>query len=305
MPDNTTPKPERGGTRWFKSALLGGVATYAGQHFGPVLVFGGIDLLGGFAALMLTDAAISGVAAFLWSRGNFYDLKGTQTPTGHKGASRLGTFDEIRPELSREPCGPYWGAVEGKGIISPLGTHALIVGTQGSGKSAAWGVTNIFTLSQGGESIFVNDMKSELACITKAMLEKEGYEVRTLNFSGINANIIGPSDTYNPFNLIADNFWREDGLRDVSDDIHESTMFMSPEESGDNNNAKYWSEGSRDILKFTKLMGILINGYSFTPGDAHHFVSSRQRVYDHALWVLGKLETGEPELSYPSDTTLH
>ncbi len=133
---------------------------------------------------------------------------------GQKGSGRLSTLKEIQSEYHEIP--EKGKKFKGKGgvPISRFGdkiyidissTHTIVIGTTRSGKGQGFVLITIDIYSRAEEksSLVINDPKGELCGMSKELLEREGYEVKVIDFLEMN-NSIG----YNPLEIIKE-AWRE------------------------------------------------------------------------------------------------
>ncbi len=295
-----SPNIGRTGGRYIQNMILGGGAVYAWDYFGPAFQGSYINLPSFAAASLVTACGMTIMQDSLWGLSNHYDELAGNTPTGHKGtADFLREIEDLSHDITPNGAAPYWGAMNHEAVTSNFASNALIVGTAGSGKTV--GIVQPTTLTTPGSKL-ITDFKSENTAVLKRALEDNGEEVRLLNFGDINADIVGPSDYYNPLNLMADNFWREGGLRDVSDDTHEIAMQLYPEPASDGGDNKFFRDGSRDLIGFAIQVSITIDGFEATLGDVAALLNDRQKLLNHALWVVGKLpaapdDNGEPQFA--------
>ncbi|WP_298983759.1 type IV secretory system conjugative DNA transfer family protein [uncultured Roseibium sp.] len=288
MSNNRDPRASRAAP----ALLFGGMAFYAIYHMGwePPL-HGAINIYAAVAWLVLVSCCASLIASFLWYLGNLFDRKATQTPEGNKGTAEfVQSHAEIAHELKHTGWGPYWGSFKGEEIISDFSSVALTCGTSGSGKGIGKIQPNILSIR---ESKVIIDLKGDLACVLASTLRERGETVHILNLGDKYADILGESASYNPLNLLADNFWRPGGLHDITDDMHEFCMQLYPEpdnagQSGNDNS--YFRDGSRDLIDFATQVCVLIRGHKATFGDVAQLLSDRQALFHHAQWVCGRLE---------------
>lgn len=133
---------------------------------------------------------------------------------GQKGSGRVSTLKEIQNEYHAIP--EKGKKFKGKGgvPISRFGDkiyidissiHTIVIGTTRSGKGQGFVLITIDIYSRAEEksSLVINDPKGELCGMSKELLEKEGYEVKVIDFLEMN-NSIG----YNPLEIIKE-AWRE------------------------------------------------------------------------------------------------
>lgn len=133
---------------------------------------------------------------------------------GQKGSGRISTLKEVQNEYHEIP--EKGKRFKGKGgvPISRFGdkiyidissTHTIVIGTTRSGKGQGFVLITIDIYSRAEEksSLVINDPKGELCGMSKELLEREGYEVKVIDFLEMN-NSIG----YNPLEIIKE-AWRE------------------------------------------------------------------------------------------------
>ncbi|MCR1952917.1 type IV secretory system conjugative DNA transfer family protein [Clostridium sp. DSM 100503] len=133
---------------------------------------------------------------------------------GQKGSGRLSTLKEIQNEYHEIPekrekfkgkGGVPISRVGDKIYIDISSTHTIVIGTTRSGKGQGFVLITIDIYSRAREksSLVFNDPKGELCGMSKELLEREGYEVKVIDFLEMN-NSIG----YNPLEIIKE-AWRE------------------------------------------------------------------------------------------------
>ena len=221
MTDRSSRSAAHGGLfgRGPQLIIVIGLCAYTISEFGPVFYGPAFASAPNWPSFLAASLAVAAGMTLLgdtcrWIAGQ-YELSAARTPAGHKGKARFAELHEIEHELTSDGWGPYWGSVDGMAITSAFASNALVIGPPGSKKSVGIIVPTIWSIR--GSKV-VKDFKSELACILAKLLRARGEKVIILNIADINADILGPSATYNPPNLIADNFFRSGGLRDVSKD---------------------------------------------------------------------------------------
>lgn len=278
-------------SRFIPALLIGGGAWYVMEYYtGPLIVGAQINPWSILPALFIAMSVASAGEDLFWWLGNVLDRQSAQTPEGHKGtANWVKSLDEIKHDLINEGWGPYWGTFHGDEVMSEIGSNSVVVGTTGSGKGVGMVQNNILTIR--GSKV-ISDMKGENACITARTLKERGEDVYFLNIGGMFTDILGETAFYNPLCLIADNFWRAGGLQDISDDVHEIGKQLDPEpvETDDQNDNKYFRNGSRNLIGFALQMAIQIDGYMATLGDVAVMLNDKQSLLRHAKWACGRLE---------------
>lgn len=127
-----------------------------------------------------------------------------------------------------------------------------------------------------------------------AALRECGEDVKVLNLSDLYADIVGPSETYNPLHLIADLFWNAGHLQDISDYLQQLCQLLpEPKGSHAKGDNKHFRDGSRRLIAFAIQVCILTDGYRATLGDALQLLSDRETLKMHAQWVAGRLKNSD------------
>ncbi|KGB27083.1 Type IV secretory pathway, VirD4 component [Hoeflea phototrophica DFL-43] len=272
--------------------ILMGLCAYAISEFGPVFYGAAFASDPNWPSFIAASLAVAAGMTLLgdtcrWIAGQ-YELSASRTPAGHKGKARFAEVFEIEHELTTDGWGPYWGSVDGRAITSEFASNALVIGPPNSFKTVGTIVPTI--LSIRGPKV-VKDFKSELACVLAKPLQDRGEKVVILNIADINADLLGASATYNPLNLIADNFFRSGGLRDVSNDVSQFSHQICPEPVGGGGDNRFFDFGSRDLAAYTFLTSVLIDGHGATLGDVTSLLDDRQRLLLSCavgLWALAQ-----------------
>lgn len=281
--------PHRRKPRLVPALVLGGLSLYVLHWAGPVTngpVINPVPAGAGFVLILCAGALISDTFAFL---ANVFERQAALTPTGLKGtAAWVTSLSEIKHDLIAKGWGPYWGAFKDREVMADFESNALTVGPAGSGKDVGEVQPQVLCIRR--DKVVV-DFKGSSTCVLADTLRARGETVRILNLGDMWSEIVGESDAYNPLGIIADNFWREGGLLDVSDDIHELGLQLYPEPEGGSakDDNKYFRDGSRDLIGFAVQTCILIDGYMATLGDVAALLNDRESLLKHALWACGKL----------------
>ena len=284
---------DRKQSRLFPALITGAGGWYLYQYSGPLLMGPLINPLSGVAVGLLLKSSCTILSDVLWWLGNRFDEKSALTPTGKKGtAGWVTSLNEIKHDLIEEGWGPYWGMFKGKEVIASIGSNSLVVGTTGAGKGIGVVQPNILSIR---DSKVISDIKCEnLTTLARALRERD-ERVISLNIGGLFADPLGERASYNPLCLIADNFWRDEGLLDISDDIHEIGKQLDPEpveNSGATDNT-YFRNGSRKLIGFAIQICVMIDGYDATLGDVTAMLNDKQSLLKHAKWACGRLEVSD------------
>ncbi len=284
---------QRRGGRIIPALVVGGGAYYAYDFAGPLFLGGQVNMLAAAAALVLAVAALSFLSSIFFLLGEAAHRWRALTPTGRKGTSGwVRSLREIKHELIAEGTGPYWGVLNGKPIFSDFSSSALILGPSGVGKGVKLVIMMILCIR---ESKVIIDFKSELIVMLRPILEARGEIVRCIDFGNLWPDLVGPTDSYNYLNILADDFNREGGLYDITDNADEMAQQLLPAAADDKRHQNsYFDIGSVDLLAWAFQYIVLVLGYTGTLGDVLDLLFSREKCLHAALWACGRLEIDDP-----------
>ncbi|MFQ3244105.1 MAG: type IV secretion system protein VirD4 [Arenicella sp.] len=283
-----------------KQAVLVSVCLWGYQQTAPVMSHGAVQWLP-MACLIIAGALSFKLIAFGLKRlALTLEWIASHQSTGADGSAHWGTAKDVKPELEPNHQGPFWGRLADKSkqlLFIGFQSVAMCVAPAGAGKG-------IFTVVPMGLSILASkvfvDFKGELICILKEALEKRGERVIKLNPSGLWSEIIGKSDCYNPVDIVTDNFYRPNGLRDVFDDLREIAEQLLPEPEGNKSGERYWRDGSRGLcISFGLLIDILINGYHASLPSTAQLIENRTQLDRDLRWIVGIDFDGKPDQPMP------
>lgn len=275
--------------RWVKSALLGAVALYAGQYFGPFVLWNDMTALEGVAVLFIADAAFSLASDILWWLGNQLEKKAAETPTGKKGeAAFVEDLSELKIDREKSGIDVYCGAVLGDPAIVRLESNMTVMSPNGGGKTTGIIIPNIWFIKA---SKIVLDFKGELSAIMAKPLRQRGERVIIFDL-GADDDDDGQETlaSYNLLCLICDCYTRRSGLKDVTDDVFAFVKQLLPDPSTGGDVNDYFRDGSRDLIRFCIQACILIHGTNATLGHVASMLNDRDALMNHALWASGKLK---------------
>lgn len=128
--------------------------------------------------------------------------------------------------------------------IDDKGIHSLVIGTTGSGKTQVALLPQARLAIKAGESIVVNDVKSEIYESLKTDLEENGYNTILLNFENPSKG-----NCYNPLS-IAYNLYKV-GNKDKAMELIENVAYYLLSERKTNNSDPFWENSA--INYFTGL----------------------------------------------------
>ncbi|MEW8052900.1 MAG: type IV secretory system conjugative DNA transfer family protein [Candidatus Thiodiazotropha sp.] len=229
----------------------------------------------------------------LKSFAHLLDWTSAHTPTGKDGTARWAKWQDIKRELTREHAGPFWGLAAFKGKVAlfiDFASNALCIAPAGSGKGIYTVVTNIMSILA---SKIIVDFKGELICITKPLLEARGERVICLNPFGLWATIIGHSEMYNPVDIVTQSLYRPGYLFLAVSDAVEMAKNRLPEPP-EGQGETFWREGARQIIAFTLLLEVMVEGYKATLASVALLIEDRRALEDNLRWVLGLDLEGKP-----------
>lgn len=283
-----------GGGRFLPALILTGGSWYALEMTGPLFHGPEIQGLPAMAAGMLAISGMVLIAESFALIGNRLEWWKAISSTNLRGSARwLKSLHQLGDDYVRSDWGPYWGAFKGREIIAKYESIALTAGTTGSGKSVSAVIPNALSIT---DSKVILDFKGSLTAQLAGTLRDRGETVRVLNFSNHNIEHIGETDQLNPTCVISDCFGRPGGLLEVNEILEEMTQQLLPEpsaKSGPSEN-EYWRNGSRSLMQFAIMTGVLIDGERSTLADANRLLLNRDELLKHALWAIGKLVAERP-----------
>lgn len=171
---------------------------------------------------------------------------------GSHGTARFQEKSEIKKEYTKDKIGWFMGNYK-KGtyklnmngayhkLNGDLNMQVLVIGSPGSDKTTGFVLPNIFHIAQMYKNseekadIIITDPKSELFYLTANHLERQGYEVRVLDF--IHQKY---GDCINPISFIEN----DKELMEIADGYISSIESMQ----GGGNKDKFWAEQESQVL---------------------------------------------------------
>lgn len=130
-------------------------------------------------------------------------------------------------------------------------THSLIIGTTRCGKTRHMVLESIGLTGLAGESMVINDPKSELYLYTKPFLESLGYEVIAIDF--IHPNM---SQRYNYLQPVLDAVYMED-LSQAVQAAQDIAQLLVPDRENTNTDP-LWPNGERAIITVAILAACIL-----------------------------------------------
>lgn len=272
---------------------------YWAYSLNPPLLNGRIDWFSALIYFIAGLACLKTIIRSLENLAHYIDLFVSHEPTGQKGSAAWATVKEFKDGLTKSNSGAFWGRFAGSSspvLFFDFVSNAMTIAPAGSGKGIYTVVPNIMSIRHGK---VIADFKGELVCMCKAALEKRGEIVRVLNPGNLWSDIIGPSDSFNPLNIIADDLTRIGGLRDVIDDLSEFGMQLQPEPGDKESENTFFREGGRQLTGFTSLTESMVDLFDATLSSVALLLENRQRLEDTARWIAGVDIEGKPHPDGP------
>jgi len=276
------------------TATLTGLCFWGAFQWGPVMLAGRLQTIPAILLGLGALGSVSVLSGLLTRLAGLIDWFDARRPTGRSGQARWATKREVKAELHKRQQGPFWGLLAGTRLplFIDFASNALCIAPSGSGKGIYTVVTSISAIRSSSK--VVADFKGELVCITKRALERRGERVRVLDFSGKWADLIGPSDCYNPIDMIVDDLYRPGGLRDIADDLRELTGQLRPEPGTGESDNSYFREGARRAMAEAILIEAMVEEYQASLSGAALLVEDRNMLERHLRWIIGIDLEGKP-----------
>ncbi|MEM0951788.1 MAG: type IV secretory system conjugative DNA transfer family protein [Cyanobacteria bacterium P01_H01_bin.74] len=282
------PREEEQGT-WFPALIIGAGSGMAHRHFGPLMIGSEINWLSAATFELSVVCGFLAIPSLLSLLSDWLELVAAHTPRGIKGTSGfIKSLSELKADLIQRGWGPYWGTFKGQPVFADFEASAMTLGPSGTGKSTK--VVQPMVMALKGKSKTVIDFKSELTPVLAKALRKRGEEVKVINLGNLFEKEIGQdSDEYKPLCLVADLYFKEGGLFEITDLVYELCLQLYPEPKGGKDDDKYFRDGSRRIIAAVVQICVLIEGYNATLGAFLQMLNDRQNLQKHLQWVTGRL----------------
>ena len=162
------------------------------------------------------------------------------------GSSRFATEKEIKDKFKVWNFGSKLDSggipvttINNKIYYDDSSDHTLLIGTTGSGKSVSAIMPLIFNLADAGESMVINDTKSELYSVSADYLEKKGYNIYIINLRDAMS-----SDGWNPLHLPF-TYYRNNMIDEAGDMIENFTSSLCKNLSSKD---MYWEKSANSVL---------------------------------------------------------
>lgn len=276
------------------SSLIIGVGSFVAYDYcGPVLTSSGINWASGFAIVLGVHSGFVVLSSTFSLLAGGCEHLAAQTPRNHKGEAAWATWPSLKGDILG-PYGwaPYWGTFargfwhRGKAIFSDYFSNAVTIGTAGSGKGVGVVLPTCMAIR---DSKLLPDFKGSNSCILKKPLEARGERFVMINIGGMHLEQLGEGDSYNPIDIILDDFNTHGCLQDVTTDSEEIALQLYPEPAQDSGDGAYWRGGSRDFISFALQQTVLVLGELATLGEVNLLLADKERLLKEAQWAAGIL----------------
>ena len=176
-----------------------------------------------------------------------------EVPSTKHGSARWARRKDFG-KLLKSKNAPFWGMLEGKPLFLDYEANALTVAPAGAGKTICVVIPQLLSIPQ---SLIAFDYKLELFPMTMRARQRMGHDVKRLDPSGITEEAFGPPDTYNPLDILVDD-WRSsqaDMLADASAMAFQ--LYREPPGASEN---QFFRNGSRNLMVFAKVWQVIDQG---------------------------------------------
>lgn len=220
------------------------------------------------------------------------DILAALINSGLKGDASWATYQDLyssllHPSFFKTGHGSYWGELEGKPLFVDPPAVTTVIGSTGSGKDSTHLMIDV--MSTKGSKLIL-DFKADLYDQLAERLRKSGEIVHRFDVNDKLTERHGESATYNPLDLILDNFERKGGILDVMSDLVEDAHTLYPEPKSDSGNSNvFFRDGSRRLIKFAEVITVLIEGRNANMGMVLALLQDRDKLLDYAHWAAGRL----------------
>ena len=225
------------------------------------------------------------------------NLARAQIVTSDHGSAREASWDEIVGRGMDKPgSGNFLGLFEGRyPVFAPPKTpFSLVEMPPGGGKTVCYVTGSIFHQAQlihqphGGASLFVPDVKLELAPMTVPGLRRRGFEVWCVNPTEQHLDTCGAVELH-PYQAVLDACYAEDDHRQDTIKTAQDLAELHLPETGEEKNL-YFRNGSRRCLAFAILSNAVVDPGRCTPTDAFILLNDPQRFVNRLHFVRDHLE---------------
>lgn len=274
-----------------RAAVVGGISYVGYRYLGHPPVFGGsgIDLLAGLAVFGMGMSALVFAADTLKVVANICQRMKATMPTGAKGSARLvKSYRELAPELAKKNEPALWlGAFQGRSLRATIQVAAYIVGSAGSGKSSASFIPCIISLF--GASMAFVDFKSDVTPMLARFIRQCGGKLIPINMGGLNSDLVGPTQYYNPLINIVELFTTKNGLELIVDAVKELCHRLEPDREAESADT-FWIKSNRRWGGACIQFLIVLEGHEATLGGVLQLLNDRPRLLQITRYFAGRLE---------------
>lgn len=220
------------------------------------------------------------------------DLKRASKVSTIHGTARFATFEEVRALGLHQPSAGIFGglmaAKDGGEPSLPVFLRApftLVEMSPGGGKTIYYVIGSILHLAKLGRSLFISDVKAEVAPMLVEALRSLGFEVWCINPAKVHAAICGGEEInlYQPVidAVQAGDDFRRDAIK-LTIDIAE--IHLPENKQGDDRNI-FFRNGSRRCLIVLTLSFAVLEPDRCTPADVFAILNDPDRFRERLLFL--------------------
>lgn len=301
----TTDYEQTHGPSLSSHALLLGGSIYAYHSYGEPLIYGdSVNLVPALIAWLGLSSCAGLARALSGTAASTLERIDASLPENHKGSAGWATWRKLRRKRAvkgRYGWAPYWGVYQPKwyskrrAVFAGYSSNAVTFGPAGSGKGVGVVLPTVLSIP---EPKLILDFKSVNACMLKPALEQQGQQLAVINIGGLYEDRLGPTECYNPLEMLAENLTRPGGLANMRPDCAEIAMQLYPDPDGGGGEDRYWYDGSRNILSVVIQYIVLVHGAEATLMQVQALINDRQRLQTEMLWAAG---SAAPDVTEPKN----
>lgn len=225
------------------------------------------------------------------------DLKLANQISDIHGTARFAAWDEIERAGLADPSSsgfvglaPMAEGAEPAGPIFPAAPFRMFEASPGAGKTINFVLGSVIHFAQLGRSLFISDVKAELAPMLVEALRRCGFEVWCINPANAHDTICA-SNEINLYQTVidavqADDDFRRDAIK-LTIDIAEIHL---PESKGGDNKNLFFRNGSRRCLIVLILSQAVLEPDRCTPADVFATLNDPSRFRERLLFLQYEID---------------
>jgi len=220
------------------------------------------------------------------------DLARAQARSTDHGSAREARWDELAGRAMDTPAsGNFLGLFEGTAPVfaPPRTPFSLVEMPPGTGKTTTLVVGSILHQAHLGKSLFIPDVKLELAPMLVPALRAQGFEVWCVNPTAQHLDTCGAVEL-NPYQAVLDACYAEDAHRQDTIKLASDLAALHLPEKGDEKNL-YFRNGSRRAISFAILDLALSDPARCTPADAFALLNDPGTLARRLAFVRDHLDS--------------